>query len=179
LPSNPTRQTIARQWQLLKLLPDRHPGMSSNQLQQALHQVGHGTSKRTVERDLNELTELFPVRCNSKGTPYGWYWQAELSTELLQPPQPSDRCMAQPITLRAWVTPGLARQLAAQPLSDDMLLEPLAEGDARLVATVAYDHALISWLLAHAGSIKVTAPDSVREALLERLRQALLLHDSD
>ena len=178
MPFATTRATLSRQWALLRQLPSRSPGITSAELVWGLRDVGFIVSKRTVERDLNELTELFPVRCNSKGTPYGWYWQAELSTELLQPPQPSDRCMAQPITLRAWVTPGLARQLAAQPLSDDMLLEPLAEGDARLVATVAYDQALLSWLLAHAGSIKVSAPDSVREALLERLHQALLLHES-
>ena len=75
MPSHPTRHTIARQWQLLKLLPGRHPGMSSTQLQAALTTVGHTTSKRTVERDLVELAALFPLQCNSKGMPYGWYWQ--------------------------------------------------------------------------------------------------------
>ncbi len=88
MPSHPTRHTIARQWQLLKLLPGRHPGMSSTQLQAALTTVGHTTSKRTVERDLVELAALFPLQCNSKGMPYGWYWQPGLSLREAQQLQP-------------------------------------------------------------------------------------------
>ena len=82
MPSHPTRHTIARQWQLLKLLPSRHPGMSSTQLQAALTTVGHSTSKRTVERDLVELAALFPLQCNSKGMPYGWYWMRDASLDI-------------------------------------------------------------------------------------------------
>lgn len=75
MPSNTTRHTIARQWQLLKLLPARHPGLSSTQLQLALDKAGYKASKRTVERDLNDLSQVFPLHCNNKGMPYGWHWQ--------------------------------------------------------------------------------------------------------
>ncbi|MBK5003096.1 WYL domain-containing protein [Pseudomonas sp. S31] len=79
MPSNTTRHTIARQWQLLKLLPARHPGLSSTQLQAALIKAGYKASKRTVERDLNDLSQVFPLHCNNKGMPYGWHWQPGLS----------------------------------------------------------------------------------------------------
>jgi predicted DNA-binding transcriptional regulator YafY len=67
-------QAIARQWQLLKLLPSRGPGKSARELAELLGQEGFEVTKRTVERDLNELLCLFPIVCNDKGTPYGWHW---------------------------------------------------------------------------------------------------------
>ncbi|CAM3974673.1 Transcriptional regulator [Pseudomonas reidholzensis] len=177
MPSNPTRQTIARQWQLLKLLPNRHPGLSTSQLQFALTEAGQKASKRTVERDLNELATLFPLQCNSKGMPYGWYWQPGLSLGEAQKLQPGDFATAAPIVLSAWVDQGLALHLAEQPLSADMRLEPQADGGATLEATVDDNRALMGWLLSHAGAIRVHAPEVLRNAMLEQLRQSLALHD--
>lgn len=177
MPSNPTRHTIARQWQLLKLLPGRPPGMSSTQLQAALSTLGHLTSKRTVERDLIELAALFPLQCNSKGMPYGWYWQPGLGTGEAQQLQPDALTPPQPIELHAWVDDALARRLDASPLSADMQLTLLAEGGATLVATVDDNRALMGWLLSQAGSIRVQAPQALRQAMLEQLRQSLALHE--
>jgi predicted DNA-binding transcriptional regulator YafY len=177
VPSNPTRHTIARQWQLLKLLPDRHPGMSSTQLQGALARAGHKTSKRTVERDLNELATLFPLHCNSKGMPYGWYWQPGLSLGQAEQLQPDALSPSQQIELQAWVDDGLARRLEDQPLSEDMRLAPQDNGGAMLAATVEDSRALMSWLLSQAGSIRVKAPETLRISMVEQLRQSLALND--
>lgn len=178
MPSNPTRHTIARQWQLLKLLPGRPPGMTSTQLQAALSTVGHITSKRTVERDLIELAALFPLQCNSKGMPYGWYWQPGLGPGEAQQLQPDALTPPQPIELHAWVDDALARRLDASPLSADMQLTAQADGGATLVATVDDNRALMGWLLSQAGSIRVQAPQALRQAMLEQLRQSLALHES-
>ncbi|MFI7856539.1 MULTISPECIES: WYL domain-containing protein [Pseudomonas] len=177
MPSHPTRHTIARQWQLLKLLPDRHPGMSSTQLQAALARAGHKTSKRTVERDLNELAMLFPLHCNSKGMPYGWYWQPGLSLNGAEQLQPDALCPSQQIELHAWVDDGLARRLEGQPLSADMHLDHQDEGGAMLAATVQDSRALMGWLLSQASSIKVKAPETLRLSLIAQLRQSLALND--
>jgi len=177
VPSHPTRHTIARQWQLLKLLPDRHPGMSSTQLRAALAKLGHATSKRTVERDLVELASLFTLRCNNKGTPYGWYWQPGLSLDEAQQLQPDTLTPSPAIELQAWVDDGLARQLQRQPLADNQQLAPYADSGALLAATVEDSRALMSWLLSQAGSIRVTAPETLRVALVEQLRQSLALND--
>lgn len=177
MPSHPTRHTIARQWQLLKLLPDRHPGMSSTQLQAALARAGHKTSKRTVERDLNELATLFALHCNSKGMPYGWYWQPGLSLDAAQQLQPDALTPSQQIQLQAWVDDGLARRLEDQPLSEDMRLAPHDNGGAMLAATVQDSRALMGWLLSQAGSIRVKAPETLRVSMVEQLRQSLALND--
>jgi len=82
VPSNSSRRTLARQWELLKLLPNKPPGLSASDLRHRLHDSGHETSKRTVERDLNELSQLFPLQCNDKGAPYGWHWMQGSPIEL-------------------------------------------------------------------------------------------------
>lgn len=82
MPASSTRSTVARHWELLKLLPVRSPGATASELQRRLEQAGHVSSKRTVERDLVELSRIFPLQCNSKGTPFGWYWTPGSAAEL-------------------------------------------------------------------------------------------------
>jgi len=82
VPSATSRSTLTRQWELLKLLPPKGPGLTTVELQRQLHEAGHPTSKRTIERDLIELSRLFPLQCNNKGMPYGWHWMPGKSAEL-------------------------------------------------------------------------------------------------
>jgi len=82
MPASSTRNTLTRQWELLKMLPPKNPGATATALQKRLADAGHETSKRTVERDLVELSRLFPLLCNDKSMPYGWYWAPGSSAEL-------------------------------------------------------------------------------------------------
>ena len=79
--------------------------------------------------------------------------------------------------LHAWVDDALARRLEASPLSADMQLTLQADGGATLLATVDDNRALMGWLLSQAGSICVQAPQALRQAMLEQLRQSLALHE--
>ncbi|WP_027477299.1 helix-turn-helix transcriptional regulator [Curvibacter gracilis] len=74
MPAKPTRRTLARQWELLKLIPSCGAGASATELALALQQAGFEVSKRQVERDLWELREAFQLECNEKSIPYGWRW---------------------------------------------------------------------------------------------------------
>ncbi len=67
--------TLARQWELLKLLPSRPPGKTARDLCASLEAAGHPVTKRTVERDLAELSRIFPLVSNEISKPYGWYWK--------------------------------------------------------------------------------------------------------
>jgi len=66
--------TLARQWELLKLLPTRRPGATARDLRNKLEEAGHTVTKRTVERDLLTLSVIFPIETNEKSKPYGWHW---------------------------------------------------------------------------------------------------------
>lgn len=74
MPSNKTRNTLARQWDLLKLLPSRGAGKTAKEIADALAEAGFSVSKRQVERDLIDLQEVFGLECNDASIPYGWRW---------------------------------------------------------------------------------------------------------
>lgn len=59
-----------------------------------------------------------------------------------------------------------------------MQLTPQA-GGAALVATVDDNRALMGWLLSQAGSIRIQAPQALRAAMIEQLRQSLALHEGE
>lgn len=82
VPANSTRRALTRQWELLKLLPTRGNGQTAQELTILLRDAGHEATKRTVERDLQDLQHLFPLLCNDKGRPYGWSWQPGASSLL-------------------------------------------------------------------------------------------------
>lgn len=55
MPSNSGRNTLSRQWELLQLLPTSESGATARALQERLAEAGFPTTKRTVERDLEDL----------------------------------------------------------------------------------------------------------------------------
>ena len=55
MPHDKTRNTVARQWELLKILPTRGAGKTAKDLTGILNDLGFKVSKRQVERDLGEL----------------------------------------------------------------------------------------------------------------------------
>jgi len=72
MPTRKTQSTLARQWELLKLLPSRGTGKTAKQLAEALNDAGFKISKRQVERDLADLYDAFKLDCNNSSLPYGW-----------------------------------------------------------------------------------------------------------
>jgi hypothetical protein len=70
-----SRNTIARQWELLAALPSRGPGITAAELRLRLVDAGFTTTKRTIERDLNDMSLIFPIICDARSTPYAWYWR--------------------------------------------------------------------------------------------------------
>lgn len=82
MPSNKTRNALARQWELLKLLPTRADGKSASELVGELSQAGYVISKRQIERDLLDLQEFFGLECNDDHMPYKWRWPFDRPSDL-------------------------------------------------------------------------------------------------
>ncbi len=185
LPSHSTRQTLARQWAILTLLPETGPGLNARVLQQLLLGVGHDTSKRTVERDLLELSKVFPLRCEDHTLPYSWSWQAgckPASTGSVDPPAIPDASQPTVAPRHIRVTfkadPRLTQDFAQTFGVSDLTLEPTSEGETLACATLEDTPLLLNWLLSQAGALHVQAPVALREAMLARLRKGLELHES-
>jgi predicted DNA-binding transcriptional regulator YafY len=77
MPKSAVRNTIARQWELLKSLPTRGTGITAAGLTERLRDAGFKVTKRSVERDLIELSRLFPIGCNDTSKPYCWFWVSD------------------------------------------------------------------------------------------------------
>ena len=82
MPSNKTRNSLARQWELLKLLPTRTEGKTAKQLAEGLIEAGYEISKRQVERDLLDLQEFFGLECDDDQMPYKWRWSFDRPADL-------------------------------------------------------------------------------------------------
>ena len=167
VPAQTTRRTLARQWELLKLLPSRGVGKTATELARELNAEGFAVSKRQVERDLWELYEAFHLECNGANAPYGWKWPQGASLDL---PAMS---VAEALSLRLV-------QDAVQPLLPASLLSALqprfALAQQKLDGLDAAHHQVGAWLQ-KVRSVLPTQPmlpaqvnadvqDAVHEALL-------------
>lgn len=166
MPRNADLNAVIRQWELLKCLHTKAPGKTSRELQAMLNNAGYPVTKRTVERDLQDLTLPFPIQCNDKSKPYGWYWTPGSSAEL----------------------PGitLAEALSIRLIED--LLKPLLP-HAILTSFQAYfnqaknklkalqdDSATARWQdkVRHVPPTLPMLPPAINENVLENVQQALL-----
>lgn len=82
MPDNAKQDVMARQWEMLKLLPQYGTGKSSGQLTNELASAGFEVDKRTVERDLIKLSTLFPIISDERSKPYGWRWSDDARIDL-------------------------------------------------------------------------------------------------
>lgn len=82
MPKSDKTSVLLRQIELLKQLPTRGCGKTASELTRALNDAGYSITKRQVERDLNELLEVFVLDKNDDSIPHGWKWGAGATVEL-------------------------------------------------------------------------------------------------
>jgi predicted DNA-binding transcriptional regulator YafY len=71
------QDTIIRQWHMLRLVP-RYPLKATvKQINNTLLGEGFEVTERTVQRDLNELSLVFPLTVDDREKPFGWSWQKD------------------------------------------------------------------------------------------------------
>lgn len=72
-----TPETILRHWQTLRLIPRYPRKITAGELCQHLGGEGFSVGKRTVERDLQALSRIFPLIVDERSKPFGWSWDKE------------------------------------------------------------------------------------------------------
>lgn len=165
MPKSSNHLALARQWEMLKCLPSRAPGVTARELTEQLHDAGFSVTKRTVERDLNDLSLQFGIVCNDASMPYGWHWlpgqqQAFGSVDLVDALSLS---LAEDV-LRQMLPPTMLAALTPKFEQARNKLSALAENPmARLGQKVRYVPA----------SFAYQAP-TLRPKIMEALQQALV-----
>lgn len=71
------QQSLLRQWNMLRLLPRSPAKVTARELCDRLGSADFPVTKRTVERDLNELAAVFPLVVDTREKPYGWSWHRD------------------------------------------------------------------------------------------------------
>lgn len=129
------RNTLSRQWEILRLLPSVGVGISARELVKRLTSLGFNVSKRTVERDLNELSRQFPLLCNDKSRPYGWRWMDNASFDIPN------------LSIGDCVSLAITEEVIAPLLPPSVLrpLKPRFEYAKKHLQEANRDHALAQW----------------------------------
>lgn len=73
----PASLTLLRQWTMLRLIPRAPAKIAVRDLQQQLRDADFKVTTRTLQRDLIELSAVFPLISDDREKPYGWSWQRE------------------------------------------------------------------------------------------------------
>lgn len=136
MPANSTNGAIARQWELLKLIPSsRSEGWNPSAFMNELGERGFEVSKRTVQRDLVALAEVFDLECDEREDGYYWRWQAgaKLDIQSLE--------LTDALTLRLIET-SLRPLLPASVLK---ALEPRLENAAEKLDSVSPRNSIGGW----------------------------------
>ncbi len=66
--------TIVRQWLILTMLPRRPRRIDTGTLERKLRERGIVVHRRTIQRDLLELAQVFPIVADERAKPFGWRW---------------------------------------------------------------------------------------------------------
>lgn len=76
-----TSNSLYRQWQILSRL-STGKWMGTRELQELLQREGIDISLRTIQRDLNQIAQRFPIESN-KTVPQGWRWRSDAPIQSL------------------------------------------------------------------------------------------------
>lgn len=76
-----TGNSLHRQWQILSRLPNGK-WIGTRELQEQLAREGIEISLRTVQRDLNQIAQRFPIE-NNGAIPQGWRWKSDAPIQSL------------------------------------------------------------------------------------------------
>ncbi|TYT75226.1 helix-turn-helix transcriptional regulator [Desulfobotulus mexicanus] len=74
-----------RQCLILQMLPREPLCTDTASLERRLREKGIEVHRRTIQRDLEELSRVFPIACNDNEKPYGWFWS--INAEAIHLPQ--------------------------------------------------------------------------------------------
>lgn len=69
--------TLLRQWHTLRQIPRYPKKIDARTLVERLKAEGYPTTQRTIQRDLQALSAVFPLVCDDSSKPFGWSWMRD------------------------------------------------------------------------------------------------------
>jgi predicted DNA-binding transcriptional regulator YafY len=162
----PKTDVMLRNWELLKLIPQRAPGKTARQLCDDLDRIGYTVHKKTVERDLVSLSTIFQITANEAGKPYQWYWMPSASLAL--PGVAVTEAMS--LVLAEGTLLGLMHKSLLSPLRGRL------DAAKRLLAEAKTTNSKTTWVekIRSVPRDFMLRPPSVSASVLEQIQDAVL-----
>lgn len=74
------QQSLLRQWHMLQQVPRAPLKITVKELCERLRNSDFKVTERTVQRDLKELSDVFPITADERDKPFGWSWLRDASS---------------------------------------------------------------------------------------------------
>jgi predicted DNA-binding transcriptional regulator YafY len=171
---------IVRQWLILTMLPKPPRRIDSGALEARLRDRGVCVHRRTIQRDLIELAEVFPILSDERSKPYGWRWTDDAA---FVDSLPLPRALVTAASASAEVViraPRTALSLLveliggrAPRIADDHRSDPAY---ASVTLSIDDSAAARRRLFAHSDELEVLAPRAIREEITALARRSLTAH---
>lgn len=71
---------LLRQWTMLRMIPRFPRKVTAREMMDKLANEGFKVTKRTIERDLQGISAVFPLVSDEREKPYGWSWAKDAPT---------------------------------------------------------------------------------------------------
>lgn len=81
-PTKESKDTLLRQWTLMQILASARVGKTSRDLVSELEADFPSVSIRTVQRDLETISAVFPITREENSKPFKWYWMQDTRFEI-------------------------------------------------------------------------------------------------
>ncbi|WP_258808227.1 WYL domain-containing protein [Pseudidiomarina sp. CB1] len=166
-------QTVLRYLLMLRHIPKQPQKIDVNTLRERLTEQGIDVSVRTIQRNLVELSEVFPLTTDERCKPFGWSLLADAPLLPLASNGSAARrtngngslhsngLSGETVEIELECDLALQPQLEAYPLNKSQKLTAGAD-TFTLTADAELSTELLVWILSHGAQIEVIAPASLR-----------------
>lgn len=69
--------TSYRHWLLLRMIPRYPRKIDTASIESLMERQGISIHRRSIQRDLEKLSDIFPLSCDDRDKPFGWSWNAD------------------------------------------------------------------------------------------------------
>ncbi|WP_417690359.1 WYL domain-containing protein [Pseudidiomarina sp.] len=171
-------QTVLRYLLMLRHIPKQPQKIDVNTLRERLAEQGVDVSVRTIQRNLVELSEVFPLTTDERNKPFGWSLLADAPLLPLvtdggitrrqngNGASHASRLTGERVQIELNCDMALQPELEACPLNNSQKLKMLGDKFS-LQAEAELSTELLVWILSYGAQIEVVAPMSLRTEVAE------------
>jgi predicted DNA-binding transcriptional regulator YafY len=160
---------------VLSMLPKPPRCVDTATLERQLRERGHHAHRRTIQRDLVQLSAIFAITADERRKPFGWRWSTE-APFLVPAPAPGEQRVARRVSVRLRVAEAGRGALGA--LVEALRAQAVQNENPTSIVTCSIEDGPHTRrvLLGFADAVEVLAPIELRRELGERIARAHRLY---